>query len=40
MKPLLALGVREQANSGGKMRFSPKDVGADVRSRDRTYDPS
>ena len=34
---MLALGVREWENSGEKMRFFLKDVGANVRSHDRTY---
>jgi hypothetical protein len=39
-EPLLALGVEEYVDSGKKMRFFLKDIGADVRSRDQTYGPS
>jgi hypothetical protein len=33
----VALGVGEYVDSGEKMKFSLKDVGADVRSRDQMY---
>jgi hypothetical protein len=39
-KPLLALGVEEYVDNGEKIRFSLKDVGADIRSCDQTYGPS
>jgi hypothetical protein len=36
---VIALGVREYANSGEKMRFFLKDIKVDVRYRDGMYCP-